>query len=313
MIPLRLALVLRCLLPGAASAAAPGRTILVIADGLGIGGLSHALDRYGESGSPALPNIAAFTRRARSSLVSTRSADSSMTDSAAAATAIACGVKTGNGALGMDLGGKPVTCLGELVKSSGKALGLITTTDVWDATPAAFGAHVMDRRNRKEIERQQKKLNPDVLLGDDRRGPFNGDKSLELPRAARHALDIVSGDPDGFFLLVETERTDETGHQNDLPGFLSALEELDRTIAVLLEYQAAHPEATLVLTSDHDTGGLGVYPPGPAPSWLTKKHTGAPVPLFAVGPTAATLPGMMDNTEVFGFLVRTLGLWVPDR
>src|SRR5574344_2039677 len=71
----------------------------------------------------------------------TRNADSAITDSAAAATAIACGVKTCNGRLGIDAGGRRVESVAEMAKRLGMKVGIMTTVTIVHATPAAFYAH----------------------------------------------------------------------------------------------------------------------------------------------------------------------------
>ncbi|NKX91926.1 alkaline phosphatase [Sanguibacter hominis ATCC BAA-789] len=89
-----------------------------------------------------------------------------VTDSAAGATAFATGVRSYNGAVGVDVDGKPVTSLLERAKKSGKATGLVTTSQVTDATPASFGSHVADRGDQSEIARQFLEVTqPDVILG----------------------------------------------------------------------------------------------------------------------------------------------------
>ena len=89
-------------------------------------------------------------------LVHTDPADpkQAVTDSAAAATAFATGVKTFNGAIGVDANGKAVRTLLEDARRAGKATGLVTTSQVTDATPAAYAAHVSDRAQQSEIARQ---------------------------------------------------------------------------------------------------------------------------------------------------------------
>ena len=80
----------------------------------------------------------------------TRSANSIITDSAAAGTAIACGVKTGNAMLGVTPDGTPVESAAEVAKRAGMKVGIITTTTIMHATPAAFYSH---RKNRGEVYR----------------------------------------------------------------------------------------------------------------------------------------------------------------
>ncbi len=92
--------------------------------------------------------------------------DEPVTDSAAAATAYATGVKSYNGAIGVDVNGNPVTTLLEQSRAAGKSTGLVTTSQVTDATPAAFGSHVLDRADQSEIARQFiEESQPDVILG----------------------------------------------------------------------------------------------------------------------------------------------------
>jgi alkaline phosphatase len=93
-------------------------------------------------------------------------AESFITDSAAAATAIATGVKTINGAVAIDADGRPRVTLHELARRAGKATGLVTTCQVTDATPAAFGAHVIHRSDQSEVARQFLESSAiDVVLG----------------------------------------------------------------------------------------------------------------------------------------------------
>ena len=89
-----------------------------------------------------------------------------VTDSAAGATAFASGVRTFNGAIGVDAQERPVPTLLERARSAGKSTGLVTTAQVTDASPAAFGAHVSDRAEQSEIARQfLARSKPNVILG----------------------------------------------------------------------------------------------------------------------------------------------------
>jgi alkaline phosphatase len=75
-------------------------------------------------------------------------------------------VRTFNGAIGVDTDGRPVPTLLERARAAGKATGLVTTAQVTDASPAAFGAHVSDRAQQSEIARQYlEESKPDVILG----------------------------------------------------------------------------------------------------------------------------------------------------
>ncbi|WP_205054108.1 alkaline phosphatase [Arthrobacter luteolus] len=137
--------------------------ILMVGDGMGTAQrnairLSH-VGLTGELVMDSLPELG---------LVHTNSADPGtfVTDSAAAATTMSTGVKTYNGAIGVDLNGQPVPTALEIAAALGKSTGLVTTAQVTDATPAAFGAHVADRGEQSEIARQfLESSRPDVILG----------------------------------------------------------------------------------------------------------------------------------------------------
>ena len=101
-------------------------------------------------------------------LVHTDPADpkQAVTDSAAAATAFSTGHKSFNGAIGVDTKGRALRTLLEDARRMGKSTGLVTTSQVTDATPAAYAAHVSDRAQQSEIARQfLVRSKPDVILG----------------------------------------------------------------------------------------------------------------------------------------------------
>jgi alkaline phosphatase len=92
--------------------------------------------------------------------------DIGATDSAAAGTALAAGVKTNKGAIGVDVAGKPVENVLERAEKLGKSTGIVTSVTFSDATPAAFGAHVPSRNAEEEIARQMLMTSAvDVIMG----------------------------------------------------------------------------------------------------------------------------------------------------
>jgi alkaline phosphatase len=137
--------------------------IFIQGDGMGI---AHRelirLASKGQNGELAMNQME------QTGFVHTDSADpeEAVTDSAAAATAYATGVRTYNGAVGVDLKEKSVTNLLERARDAGRATGLVTTSQVTDASPAAFSAHVPDRSDQSEIARQIiENTKVDVVLG----------------------------------------------------------------------------------------------------------------------------------------------------
>lgn len=95
----------------------------------------------------------------------TDSANSDITDSAAAGTAMATGEKTNNGVIGLDTEGNELKTILEASQEEGKASGLVATSTISHATPAAFASHVESRNNETEIARQLLSNEVDVMLG----------------------------------------------------------------------------------------------------------------------------------------------------
>ncbi len=97
--------------------------------------------------------------------VRTYSLTGRITDSAASATAYASGQKTYNGAIGVDMERQPIGTLLEAAERKGMATGLVATSTITHATPAAFSAHVASRSDETEIASQQIEKNIDVMFG----------------------------------------------------------------------------------------------------------------------------------------------------
>lgn len=154
----------------------------------------------GELAIDAMPHMA---------LVSTAGSDSIITDSANSMSAYTTGHKTCVGALAVycamnsnTLQHPKVETLGELVKRKTKmGLGVVTTTEIEDATPAAMVAHTRERKDYDDIARMFLEVKPDVVLG--------GGTANFLPRDAKGSrrkddLDVVKGFKDAGFAYATT-------------------------------------------------------------------------------------------------------------
>jgi len=132
--------------------------ILLIGDGMGDSEITAARN-YAEGaggyfkGIDALPLTGQYTHYA---LDKKTHKPSYVTDSAASATAWSSGVKTYNGALGVDVNGKPYPTLIEIAKAAGKATGNVSTAELQDATPAAMVSHVTSRKCYGPVETSEK-------------------------------------------------------------------------------------------------------------------------------------------------------------
>jgi alkaline phosphatase len=175
----------------------PRRVVLLVGDGMGLAQVVAARQiAAGPDGALHLERLPVL------GLVRTHSADDLVTDSAAAATALACGVKTANGAVGVDAGERPVTSLFEAAAAAGLRRGVVATSSLTHATPAAFYAHAGSRRRQLAIAVQLLRTRPEVALGGGRayflpagRGGLrtDGRDLLAEARAAGYALVRTAG------------------------------------------------------------------------------------------------------------------------
>ncbi|MFW6288530.1 MAG: alkaline phosphatase, partial [Spirochaetota bacterium] len=138
-----------------------------------------------------------------------------------------------------------------------------------------------------------------------------------LVEMARAAVDVLARDEEGFFLMIEAARIDHAGHSNDIARLIPEVLELDAVVEMLLAHPALQEDTLLVVTADHETGGLAVTSGAgqgshPAVTWSTNGHTGVDVPLYATGPGADTLSDVVDNTMVRGAMMAALDAPDPE-
>ncbi len=187
----------RLLLTTGLAAALPAgadNVILFIGDGAGLAQVAAArMAARGPDGRLAVDELEDI------GLVTTHSASGLTTDSAAGATAYATGHKTTNGWLSVAPDGTRLKTLVEYAREAGMGTGIVTTTGVTHATPAAFAAHVNDRGAQAQIAPMMVATGPDVLLG--------GGRSLWLPKGApgserADSLDVVALAQQAGYMVV---------------------------------------------------------------------------------------------------------------
>ncbi|MBT1248424.1 MULTISPECIES: alkaline phosphatase [unclassified Thermosipho (in: thermotogales)] len=230
--------------------------------------------------------------------VTTYSANSLVTDSAAAGTALATGFKTNNGMIGMLPDGTIVPTIFEIVSKYGMKTGIVVTCRVTHATPGAFYGHVKTRKDEKTLANQLLNSKLDVVMGGGWKyfdekivsekgfdyikskselANYTGDKLLALfsdshlnaasertdeqpmlYEMVEKALCLLSKDEKPFFLMVEGSQIDWEAHGNDVYGVWKEVMEFDKAVEVALKFLETHPNTLIVITSDHETGGLGL-------------------------------------------------------
>ena len=117
------------------------------------------------------------------------------------------------------------------------------------------------------------------------------------------ALTMLEGDEDGFFLMVEGGTIDWAGHANHLERSVYETVGFERAFEVVEAWAAAHPGTLIIVTADHETGGLKVVEPGAkgvfsTVTWSSKNHTATKVGVYAVGPGAERFADVHDNIDI---------------
>ena len=295
-------LFLSLMLPVSATDSHNANVILMIPDGQSIP--ATTLARWYKGSSLAIDEM-------DSGSVRTYSMFTPITDSAAAATAMATGQKTYNGFIGVLLDSnakKPIANIIEAARLKNKSTGIVCTSEVMHATPSAFSAHYPGRNSYDNLSEQQVYQGVDVVLGGGRQyfkekrldgenlideikelgyeyittpeqmkqststkiwGMFaDADLDFDFDRdpvqqpsiaeMTEKALQILSKNKNGFFLIVEGSKVDWAAHSNDPIGIISESLAFDNAVKIALDF-AKNDTNTVVLTAtDHGNGGISI-------------------------------------------------------
>ena len=288
-----------------------------IGDGMGLNQVNTTEMYLGEKQGRIGTEPLCFASFPVAGMATSYSATNSITDSSAGGTALATGVKTYNGAIGVDANKERVMSVAERAKRAGKKVGVTTSVSIDHATPAAFYGHQPDRSMYYEIalqlpeagfdfyagsgflkpartfdkkdapsiypiieqagytiargidEYQAKAGDADKMVLIQKDGtdasslPYAIDRNegdLTLAQITESAIDFLSRDnKKGFFLMVEGGKIDWACHSNDPATMVKEVIDMDNAVRVAYEFYKKHPKETLiVITADHETGGLGL-------------------------------------------------------
>ncbi|SHE91054.1 alkaline phosphatase [Marinitoga hydrogenitolerans DSM 16785] len=275
--------------------------IYMVGDGMGIN--QAMLASYLEG------RLMNFMKTQNIGIVTTFSANSNVTDSAAAGTALFSGFKTNNGMIGMLPDGTVVPTIAEIAAKNGVKIGVISTSRITHATPGAVYGHVESRGDENTLAEQlvnspitvafgggwrhfiptggKRKDGKDLIKLAKEKGfdyintkeellNYTGEKVLglfnysHLPAASdrvnepmladmtKKALEVLSKDNDPFFLMVEGSQIDWEAHGNDPYGLWKEVLEFEKAFDVVMEFVKNNPDTLVIVTADHETGGLGL-------------------------------------------------------
>lgn len=324
----------------------PKNIILLIGDGFGLSQISAAI--LSSKDNP-------FNEFKSIGFVNTCSADNLITDSAAGATALATGYRTNNGRISIDENGNIIEHVIEIAQKKKKSTGVIATSSITNATPAAFLSHQLRREDEFRIAEQIAKSNVDIFFGagtdfflpvnsggkrDDSKNlidslinygynlikepdelltkpitkksfglfaeyslPHADKRNYSLGLLTKSAIDYLSKDKNGFFLMVEGSQIDWAADQNDDEYLFSEINDFITAIAEAIKFAKQDKNTLVIVTADHDTGSAGItgYDTDKKRvklTWATKHHTANFVGIFSYGPSAKLFNGFFNNYDI---------------
>ena len=318
----------------------PPNIILMIGDGMGLTQISAGM--YANNNNTVLEEFSYL------GLSKTYSANQLITDSAASGTAMASGVKTQNGVIGIDNKNIQHKSILEICHELGYATGLLATSSIVHATPASFYAKVLSRDMYEEIALQLSQHQVDLFVGggkkffvkrEDGRNLLKEMSSYEFVNtlndfkkntAKKIGFLTYNGEPPSllegrepaldeltsislkkmstldkpFFMMVEGSQIDWGSHANDTNYVISEFKEFDAAIRKVLEFAKSDGNTLVIVTADHETGGMaisgGTIEKGRIKAkFTTGGHSAAMVPVFSYGPNSNLFSGIYENTAIF--------------
>ncbi len=126
------------------------------------------------------------------------------------------------------------------------------------------------------------------------------------------AIDLLDDDENGFFLMIEGSQIDKKAHNNEFENQIKEMSDFDCAITVAMRFVALNPDTVLIITADHETGGLEIPADATASTagnsyYTTGNHTSKAVPVAAVGKGTEALLGINENVDVARFFATALG------
>ncbi len=280
-------------------AKAPKNFIMLIGDGMGVN-QTKLFDKLDSSTVTYSDNEDIFYGYMFPALGFCRTKSlSGVTDSAAAGTALATGFKTINTYIGRNKKLNDLVSLTEIAGSLGMATAVMSTEAQTGATPSAFSAHADNRSDTTVIQNSQLALQSQygtiIKCGYD--GYTIGNINM-IENYINETLETLSENEKGFFMMYEEAYIDKYCEKNDLDNTFKTVTRFNQAIAVFMEYAFYNPETFILITADHETGGLHLDSKGNYTYQYTG-HTGEDVPVFAYGVGSEVFNGKtIENVQI---------------
>ena len=269
------------------------------------------------------------------------------TDSAAGGTALATGYLTNNDRVGVDPNDVELKTILDWAKEYGKDTGVLTTDVMNGATPGAFSGHTNNRHDKNAILRSQLTSGVDLLCGNanDEAKALKSEiiasgytyctdltqaaasmdqdmvywllnlertssSALELETVVPYALNYLDQNENGFVIMIEQAFIDKYCHNWDMEGTEHYANSLNNTVDVVMDWIGDRNDTAVIITADHETGGLSVGAEGEYENsytsasgntfsyqYTTESHSAALVHVYWYGFTMDLTPYYLDKAK----------------
>lgn len=237
--------------------------------------------------------------------------------------------------------------LTELAIMNGKSAGVVTTDKTTGATPSSFSSHVLSRGFEEKIVADQLASDLDLIWGGNTESATkenvtasgftyvsNKEEMYALESGSRSyaefdyndlkncytentpaidemtmaAVDLLDDNDNGFFLMVEGAQIDKFSHDNQFDGATLHTLELDKAVAAALKYAEADGETLVVVTADHETGGIKYKEKTDEYYYTITQHSMQNVPVFVSAADAGWVDGKTyENRQTAVQIARVMG------
>ena len=160
--------------------------------------------------------------------------------------------------------------------------------------------------------KETKSLKIAALLADDGMPTMSEGRGNMLEKSSLKAIEVLSKNEKGFFLMIEGSQIDWGGHDNNSEYIIEEMIDFDNVIGNILDFADKNKETLVVITADHETGGYALVEGDLVTGniegrFSTDYHTGTMVPVFAYGPGAEAFMGIYHNTSIYDKFMKLFG------
>ncbi|MBP9988294.1 MAG: alkaline phosphatase [Ruminococcus sp.] len=236
----------------------------------------------------------------------------------------------------------------ELAKENGKSAGVVTTDKTSGATPASFSSHSVGRGFEFDISIDQMTSDLDLIWGAESdtvsewmcdingfdlissteemnalkpgsrsfgQFKFNDFATVShdngtpyISEMTTKAIELLNANENGFFLMVEGAQIDKFSHSQNFDGSTTQLVEFSKAVQVALDFAKADGDTLVLVTADHETGGIQYNSESDEYYYTKGSHTGVNVPAYVSAIDAGFISGeVYKNCEISTQLARVMG------